>query len=132
MQHKNIPVVSQPSLFEAKSQFAAWRRTKKRRERIPRALWSAAVKLCENHSIHKISRELRLNHSSLRDRVADHKATQTALGTPSGNFVAVEIGHPQSSECVIEMEHRNGNKMRMHFKGHADLDLQSFADSFWS
>lgn len=132
MQHKNNPVPSQHSLIEVQSQFAAWRKTNKRRERIPETLWSAAVKLSENHSIHKISRALRLNHSDLRDRVAERKSMQTHNVTPSRNFIAIEMENLQSAECVIEMEHHNGNKMRMHFKGKTDLDLRSFADSFWS
>jgi hypothetical protein len=32
---------------------------------------------------------------------------------------------------IIEMEHRNGNRMTMHFKGQAGLDPQAFAKSFW-
>jgi hypothetical protein len=32
------------------------------------------------------------------------------------------MAQPQASECIIEMEHRNGNKMRMHFKGGASDD----------
>jgi hypothetical protein len=47
------------------------------------------------------------------------------------DFMSIDIAPGHSAECLVEMEHHNGNKMRMHFKGKADLDLQSFAESFW-
>lgn len=128
----NTPAVSQPSLVEVQEQFAAWRKIRKHRERIPKALWSAAVKLCEIHSIHKISRALRLNHSALRDRVADRQATQLPVATTSPKFFAIDMGQPPCTECIIEMEHRNGNRMSMHLKGQVNFDLQSFAESFWN
>ncbi len=40
----------------------------------------------------------------------------------SRSFVAIDIPPMHYAECIIEMEHRTGNKMRMHFKGTADLD----------
>jgi len=132
MQHNNNPAVSHPSLLEVQSQFAAWRKTRKKRERIPESLWSAAVKLCAHHSITQISKALRLNFSDLSERVANRQTAKMAVATLPQDFIAIDMGQPQSTECIIEMEHRNGNKMRMHFKGQMDLDLQSFADSFWS
>jgi hypothetical protein len=48
------------------------------------------------------------------------------------DFVAIDIPRMDDGAAVlIEMEHRNGNRMRMHFKGQADLDLQAFAKTFW-
>lgn len=130
--HNTTPAVSHLSLTEVQSQFAAWRNSRTSRERIPEALWSAALKLCENHSIHKVSKALRLNHTNLRDRVAVRHSAPSSAAIPCQDFIAIEMEQPRSSECIIEMEHRNGNRMRMHFKGQADLDLQSFADSFWT
>lgn len=130
---KNTPSVSHPSLVEVQSQFAAWRNTRQnQRERIPEALWSAAVKLCEHHSVNKISKALHLNYSDLRKRTSNTGPMQVAVSSSPQSFIAIDMEQPQPSECIIEMEHRNGNKMRMHFKGQAGLELQSFVDSFWS
>lgn len=130
--HNKTPAVSHLSLTEVQSQFAAWRNARTSRERIPETLWSAAAELCENHSIHKVSKALRLNHTNLRDRVAVRHSAPPPAVAPCQDFIAIDMEQPRSSECIIEMEHRNGNRMRMHFKGQTDLDLQSFADSFWS
>jgi hypothetical protein len=127
----NTAVVSQPTITEVQTRFALWRKTRKLRERIPEGLWSAAVMLCESSSVHKISRTLRLNHSSLRDRVLADKTRQPAVAEPSQGFITIDMVQPPIAECTIEMEHRNGNRMRMHFKGQADLALQAFAESFW-
>ena len=48
------------------------------------------------------------------------------------DFIAIAIPRMDDGAAVlIELEHRNGNRMRMHFKGQTDLDLQAFAKSFW-
>lgn len=123
-----------PTLTDIQFKFAAWRKTKKHRSRIPEELWTAAVKLSRNHSICSISRALSLSYTNLKTRVKDSQEIQDKCKTtPSLEFIPIDIvsSLTDSVECIVEMEHRNGNKMRMHFKGKADLDLQSFAESFW-
>lgn len=129
---QNIPVISQSTITEVQSRFTIWRKARKPRERIPEDLWSAAVMLCDSYSVHKISRTLRLNHSSLRDRVFAHKTRQPPVADPPQNFITIDMVQPPTAECLVELEHRNGNRMRMHFKGQSDLDLQALAESFWS
>ncbi len=128
---KHIPVLPTPTLSEVQSRFAAWRKNKKHGRRIPVELWSAAVMLSHKHSIHKISRGLSLSHAELKKRVASAQTQRTYSSDPSRDFIALDMPQINSAECIIEMEHRSGNKMRMHFKGGVDLDLQSFAESFW-
>jgi len=59
---------------EVQQQFKTWRETKIGRERIPDSLWQAAAEVFHNgeHSLHKISKTLRLNHTSLKQHVAQH------------------------------------------------------------
>ena len=129
---KNSPTLSPLSITEVQSRFAHWRTTRERREQIPEDLWSAAVMLCERNSITKVSRTLRLHHSSLRDRVLAGKTRQPSVPAPAQDFITIDMVHSHTAECTIELEHCNGNRMRMHFKGQADLDLHAFAESFWS
>jgi hypothetical protein len=129
----NCAVTFHPTLIEVQSQFANWRNTRQRRERIPEELWSGAVKLCDSYSINKVAKALRLNYTDLSKRVARRQqAADLIVENVAQEFISIDMAQPQASECIIEMEHRNGNKMRMHFKGKVDLDLQSFANSFWS
>jgi len=120
-------------LAEVQFRFDHWRKIKKHRERIPEDLWTAAVLLNREHSIHKISRTLKLSYADLKKRVSlSKKKQQSIIGKQASDFIPIDISLQHSAECLVEMEHRNGNRMRMHFKGQAELDLQSFAESFWN
>ena len=122
------------TLAEVQSRFAAWREKRKNsKSAIPEELWSAAVMLCKENSVHKISRGLRLNHTELKNRAASCGSSLTCSAMPAAqDFIAINIPRMNDGAAVIiEMEHRNGNRMTMHFKGQADLDPQAFAKSFW-
>ena len=128
---KRSPALPTPTLSEVQSRFEAWRKNKQSR-RIPKELWEAAVTLSPECSVHKISRGLSLSHAELKKRIASAETRAVSSSDLSHSFVAIDIPQIHSAECIIEIEHRTGNKMRMHFKGSVDLDLQSFAESFWS
>ena len=122
------------TLAEVQSRFAAWREKRQnRRSAIPEELWSAAVLLCLDNSVNKISKGLRLNHTELKKRVASCGSSLTCNAMPAAqDFIAINIPRMDDGTAVIiEMEHRNGNRMTMHFKGQADFDPQAFAKSFW-
>jgi hypothetical protein len=121
------PAVFTPTLTAVQSKFASWRTNKKHCSRIPEALWDAAAMLCKEHSLCKVSTALSLSYTELKKR-AQAQRNQANLRP---DFMSIDIAPGHSAECLVEMEHHNGNKMRMHFKGKADLDLQSFAESFW-
>jgi hypothetical protein len=128
---KRTPARPAPALSEVQSKFVAWRKNKQSRY-IPAELWEAAVMLSPEYSIHKISTGLGLSHAELKRRIAASAARGISNSNQSHGFVAIDIPPMHSAECVIEMEHRSGNKMKMYFKGTVDLDMQSFAESFWS
>jgi hypothetical protein len=121
------------TLIEVKTRFAAWRKMKHHREPIPNELWDAAISLTEKHSICKVSKALSLCYTTLKKRAAAAQIKQSAppLHTTQ-DFISLDLNSAISAECCIEMEHHNGNKLRMHFKGKAELDLQSIAESFWN
>ncbi len=121
-----------PTLAEVQASFADWRKNKKHRRPIPEDLWTAAVRLSPEHSLHKISTALSLSYTDLKKRVKSDKTSHATGTSPSLEFIPLDISPTHPAECIVEMEHRNGNKMRMHFKGKAELDLQVFAESFWS
>ena len=127
------PAFFTPTLTDVQARFAEWRQTRQHKGRIPEDLWAAAVLLGKEHSTHKISRALRLSYNDLKARIEkSHPSRDTVKYTPSLDFIPIDIVSTPPAECIVEMEHRNGNKMRMHFKGKADLNLQAFAESFWS
>ncbi len=126
------PAFLPATLPEVQSRFADWRKSKHHRSRIPEDLWAAAVMLSQDHSLCKISQTLGLSYTDLKERVQKSLQTPHICGASlSQGFIPIDITPTHSAECIVEMEHHNGNKMRMHFKGKADLDLQSFAEAFW-
>lgn len=124
------PALFTPTLAEVRARFADWRKNKKHRRRIPEDLWTAAVGLSPEHSIHKISSALSLSYTDLKKRVKSDKTPLATIPTPT--FIPIELPPTHNAVCIVELEHRNGNKMRMHFMGNTDVDLQVFAESFWS
>jgi hypothetical protein len=120
------------SLSEVKEQFKIWRRTRQRPRPVPENLWAAAVSLTTQHSISQISKELVLDYSTLKKRVSIKKKDSTAKMNPAG-FIELNLEPPASvSECIVEMHDILGAKMRMHFRGKADVDLLELAKAFWS
>lgn len=127
----NRPAV--PSTIKAiRKRFKIWRKKGHARRRISEALWSAAVELCRDHPISKVSRDLRLDYYGLRDRV--HKSKDEGLG-PDLGFVKLDLGAPlvSSAEWRVEMEAPNGAKMTLSLKGAPrDLDPLEWSRAFWS
>ena len=133
MSHENNPALPSP-LDSLKYQFEQWRKTRKnRRERIPETLWSAAVGLRKQYSVNQISRALGLNYNDLKKRIPEQNDYSKRNKLSSTDFVELAWQNGFSaSECVIEMEDTYGSKMRMSFKGSADLDFLELGKSFWS
>jgi hypothetical protein len=120
-----------PSITDVKEQFKIWRRTRKSPRPIPEKLWAAAVNLTAKHSISQISKELALDYSALKKRVAIKKKDSAASMSPPG-FIEVNLEPPAAvSECIVEMQDILGVKMRMHFRGKTDFDLLELAKAFW-
>ena len=131
MTSKNYPT-PRPSLSEVKEQFKIWRRTRKSPRPMPEKLWQAAVSLTATHSISKISKELVVDYSTLKKRVAIKKKS-TANKTSAPSFIELNLEPPATvSECMVEMQNTLGAKMRMHFRGKPDFDLLELSKVFWS
>ncbi len=123
-----------PSLELIRNQFEAWRKRRRRRCRIPEALWKAAVEQCREQSICAVSAALRLNYAALRNRVVKTRDRGVAGGQGSDfGFVRLDLGTPITpSECLVEMESSNGAMMRMCFKGASrEFDPVELSRAFW-
>jgi len=118
-----------PALLEAgRRRFERWRRTREGRSRIPDPLWNSAVKLSATFGIHRTAKTLRLNPDSLKKHVASAnsnglrgqgKSRQKAAGQEAATaFVELPpLERPGAPECIVELEHPHGAKMRIHLTG---------------
>jgi len=131
MQQQNIPAV-QLTLEEVSAKLENWRKTKTSiREPIPQKLWQQAVVLCQKHSVSIISNALGLSYTNLKERVYGPSISKRPTNKKDPAFI--EIKYPQpflASEATVEIEDKNGLKMKICFKGKPDLDLLSLAKAF--
>lgn len=127
-------------LERVKCQFEKWRLTRSsRKERIPDYLWEQATQLCANFSIDLVSKSLRLNFNDLKRRLR-----QTPLPSPMSlersDFVEVslpilspfQIPESRSEFCCerVEVERKDGLKMRMYAKDFHSLDALAERGAF--
>ncbi len=127
-----IPVMS-PGFEEVRGRFEIWRKMKKIGSRIPKSLWQAAVDLCQEHTVLRVSRALHLNYNELKNRV--RKSEKMARPATDRSVEFVEVGFEEigmGSECVVEMQGAKGAKLKMHFRGQQKaFDPVEFARVFW-
>ncbi len=120
------------SLAQVRDQFENWRKTRQKRTAIPEALWEVAVSLSRDYPTLQISKALRLNYTTLKNRV---QAARSGLFQRTGAgsaFVELDFGRSTfPSECIVEMEDTTGSKMKMHLKGVAVIDLLELGRAFW-
>ena len=132
------------SLEELKQRFEQWRGERKQGERIPVAMWTAAVKEARARSVYGVARALRLDYAMLKLRA---QPPGKARGAAPGNQVAprfVELFAPTvpvtpttptasgRQECVVELENARGAKMRVELNGRGLAGLSGLCSAFWS
>jgi hypothetical protein len=116
-------------LEQIKKRLDAWRKTRKRRGRIPDRLWKSAAEVAEHYGLNKTAKALHLDYNALKKRLK----TMPDGNESSPAFIEL-ISPPASSstsECLIELEAPHGEKMRIHLKGTALPDLAAMGNMFW-
>ena len=120
-------------IAKVRKRFEKWRKTRKAKEKIPKPLLEAAVKLTDHYSVHKVSRALRLNHTTLDKEVERARASNLSSESTQPTFLEVAMPAPMAGqpECIIELENSHGEKMRIIIRGQRDIDLGALGSSFW-
>ena len=130
---KPTAVADVPAEFrDLHRQIEQWRRVRRHREPMPAPLWSQAASLAGQHGIAPVARCLRLDYYSLKERHDALVRTETARAEAQPAFV--ELALPSAvpvPECVVELEHPRGARMRIHLKGGGVPDLAVLTRSFW-
>lgn len=118
-----------PALARGHDRFAAWRRTRRPKTRIPESLWEFAVRLAATHGLHPTARALKLDYYSLKKRVeaaAAHREKNTAafLELPPVPAAVQECAAQPCvvQECVIELED-GAIRLRAHLKGYNAAEI---------
>jgi hypothetical protein len=133
MRSKKTAVI--PARLEAgRRRFERWRRTRQGYSRIPEPLWTSAVTLARAYGLCRTARTLGLDYNALKRRVAsarpgDSLAPKTVGAKTATRETAtafVELVPPPragSPECLVELEHPRGAKMRIRVAGHQSIEV---------
>jgi len=130
-------------LQELQRRFEQWRETRQPRTRIPEPLWAAAVKMAQQHGLHRTVRTLALDYYALKKRMEapaasdrradDETANSRDAGEGSVAPAFLELPSPLAAgncECVLELEDADGLKLRLHLRNAAMPDLVALSRSF--
>ena len=113
---------SKPALEDVEKKFKQWRRTRGKKRRIPKTLWSAAASLTDTHPVHKIAKHLHLNYHDLKKQI-DAREAQRGPGRPAPvRFVEIPLGHEDrpvedKPHWVVEISGKDGAAMKASVRG---------------
>lgn len=96
---------SSPILESVKSQFAQWRATRVKGNRIPSSLWDAARGLTRSYNYKQIASELKINPNRLCKKIGDlsHQGDSRPASSP---FVKVSLPPLSSSPEAPSLEQK--------------------------
>ncbi len=122
------------NLAQAARRFAQWRRTHVYGSRIPKALWDLAVELAVQHGLSRTATTLKLGYYDLKKHLEERPSAgalaQNGVALPTFvELTASSFGN--ACECTIELEKRDGSRMRIVVKGASAPDLAAVGRSFW-
>lgn len=92
-----------------------------------------AAHAAREYGVYRTARELRLNYNALQGRMQSVNASLCRKDPAPAAFVEfVHPGPASFSECTVEIEARNGIKMRVHLKSSQAPDLGAISSAFLS
>ncbi len=115
---------------KARKKFAAWRRSRQARSRIPEQLWTSAVVAARDVGVNQACKALRLDYYALKRRVVASR--KRASVKTSGNFVEFDSGVPPLfTEWAVEMDNGRGGLMRVAARSVSGPDVVSLSRTFF-
>lgn len=127
---------------QARRRFAEFRQTHAVRSRLPEELWASAAKLARRDGITATARVLGVDRPSLqkwtdrlepRASIKPRKSSRRQLRSASGAPEFVELlaaGTGTGNSCLVEVESRQGGKLRLELKGIATNQLAELIRTF--
>lgn len=97
---------------------------------MPENLWAAAAAVAREHGVWSVSRALRVNYESLKQRVGPASEDTGVAG-----FVEVSPGALFGDACaratVVELSSGDGARLMIRMEGQAPLDVSALVAAFW-
>lgn len=125
----NVP----KELARGRQCFEKWRRTHKRRTRLPEPLWALAAKLAREHGLNRTAQTLRLDYHGLKKRIQLPLFDEASAAIAPPSFLELRpAGAPLTVACTIECENGQGAKIRIHLQGRELPDLAALSRGLWN
>jgi hypothetical protein len=100
---KSGSLVASGEFRKVEQALAQWRARRRGNERIPEALWQAAVELARVYGVGPVSVRLKLGHTDLKQRLAQSKSVKSSVEPPSSlTFVALPLANQPEVELPAE------------------------------
>lgn len=111
-----------------------WRKTRKKRTRMPEELWSAAVSLADGRGIYAVARGLGVNYESLKSRVLEAGGDGGSSSVASSGFVELStspgFGSSQVTGSVVELTRGGDTRLTIRLPAGEPLDVAGLASAF--
>ena len=89
---------------------------------LPDNIWIKTLKLLENHSMTEVSRELRISHEQIRNKLNHQDATSVAPSTPFVEMQPTSIKHEKTDITL-------GNRIEIKRADGANMIIEHLSDS---
>jgi len=130
---KQLTVPKEYSVKDVQKQFSDWRKNKTPGSPIPQELWKAAAHLTKWISVSKVARALRLNYTDLLSQIEKIKDSDQECTIEVPSFFELPPHSPpppNAPACIVEMENRHGDKMKMTFSTSQTLNFVELGRTF--
>lgn len=115
-------------------EFRAWRRGRRRGERIPPGLWAGAVSAARVHGLWRTARRLGLDYVALKRRCEaplEEAPAERAPGSVAAGFVEIPWPADRGPECQLELEDGRGARLRVSLRGAGLERLETATKLLW-
>jgi hypothetical protein len=114
---------------ELRVRLQEWRQSRRPGTAIPAEVWSSATELAREHGTAKVARLLSLDFCDLRKRL---ESNDEAPAQGAGFVEVIPWLWSPGWECMVELEHPKGARMRIQLKGVTATDLEALTRLFWA
>lgn len=124
MRETTKPTIAQ-SLETIKQEVQYWRSTRQKVKPMPEELWQTAAQVARKSSVGKVAKQLGLNYTALKNRVARKKSKKLSPVIHETGFIELGTNQPPGIEasCEVELERACGSKLRIKFTPNMGINI---------
>lgn len=119
-------------LIQLHQRLQDWRQRRSGRPRIPEPFWAEALALARTEGVSRVSRILRLSYRRLKEGLQAPAPISGLAAAPTFVELPLSPSFPGPGECRVELTHRSGAKMTIHWPAASSSQLLPLAQAFWS